>query len=77
MEGDNLGLYGFLSKMYDMVDDCMTANIVSWKPGCDTTFIIWSPMELARELLPAYFHHTNFSRFLHQLKSYVSRPAGQ
>lgn len=63
----------FLSKIYDMVDDPMTSNIVSWRPGCDTSFIVWSPIRLARDLLPLYFGDCSFSDFLDKLNFYVSK----
>ncbi|XP_060963417.1 heat stress transcription factor B-4d-like [Cannabis sativa] len=59
----------FLTKTYQLVDDPVTDDIVSW--GDDqTTFVVWRPPEFARDLLPNYFKHNNFSSFVRQLNTY-------
>jgi len=61
----------FLTKTYQLVDDPCTDHIVSW--GEDgATFVVWQPPEFARDLLPNYFKHNNFSSFVRQLNTYVS-----
>jgi hypothetical protein len=53
------------------VDDPATDEIVSWGED-ETTFVVWRPPEFARDLLPNYFKHNNFSSFVRQLNTYVS-----
>ncbi|KAG0460608.1 hypothetical protein HPP92_020515 [Vanilla planifolia] len=62
----------FLSKTYDVVDDPATDLIVSWGQG-NKTFVVWNPQEFARDLLPKYFKHNNFSSFVRQLNTYGFR----
>ncbi|KAK6115915.1 hypothetical protein DH2020_008184 [Rehmannia glutinosa] len=60
----------FLTKTYQLVDDPTTDHIVSWGED-DTTFVVWRPPEFARDLLPNYFKHNNFSSFVRQLNTYI------
>ncbi|EEE67672.1 hypothetical protein OsJ_25309 [Oryza sativa Japonica Group] len=60
----------FLTKTYQLVDDPCTDHIVSWGED-DTTFVVWRPPEFARDLLPNYFKHNNFSSFVRQLNTYI------
>ncbi|XP_020583107.1 heat stress transcription factor B-4b-like [Phalaenopsis equestris] len=62
----------FLTKTYQLVDDPCTDHIVSW--GEDgTSFVVWRPPEFAKDLLPNYFKHNNFSSFVRQLNTYGFR----
>ncbi|EFJ28850.1 hypothetical protein SELMODRAFT_92634 [Selaginella moellendorffii] len=62
----------FLTKTYQLVDDAASNDIVSW--GEDgSTFVVWRPPEFARDLLPNYFKHNNFSSFVRQLNTYGFR----
>ncbi|XP_062208899.1 heat stress transcription factor B-4d-like [Phragmites australis] len=62
----------FLTKTYQLVDDPRTDKIVSWGEE-GSTFVIWWPPEFARDLLPNYFKHNNFSSFIRQLNTYGFR----
>lgn len=61
----------FLSKTYDMVDDPSTNDVVSWSSG-NNSFVVWNVPEFAKQFLPKYFKHNNFSSFVRQLNTYVS-----
>lgn len=62
----------FLTKTYHLVNDPSTNEIVSWGET-NTTFVVWRPPEFARDLLPKYFKHNNFSSFVRQLNTYGFR----
>ncbi|KAJ6302803.1 hypothetical protein OIU77_016823 [Salix suchowensis] len=69
VESQNAVPAPFLSKTYQLVDDPLTDHIVSWGDD-ETTFVVWRPPEFARDLLPNYFKHNNFSSFVRQLNTY-------
>ncbi|XP_028756383.1 heat stress transcription factor B-2b [Neltuma alba] len=62
----------FLSKTYQLVDDHIIDDVISWNQD-GSTFIVWNPTEFARDLLPKYFKHNNFSSFVRQLNTYGFR----
>lgn len=62
----------FLVKTYDMVDDPSTDKVVSWS-STNNSFIVWDSAEFAKDLLPKYFKHSNFSSFVRQLNTYGFR----
>ncbi|KAK1309544.1 Heat shock factor protein HSF24 [Acorus calamus] len=62
----------FLTKTYELVEDGETDELVSWNDG-GNGFVVWKPVEFARDLLPNYFKHNNFSSFVRQLNTYGFR----
>ncbi|KAL0920569.1 hypothetical protein M5K25_009712 [Dendrobium thyrsiflorum] len=62
----------FLNKTYQMVDDPIVDDVISWNEE-GSTFVVWRPAEFARDLLPKYFKHNNFSSFVRQLNTYGFR----
>ncbi|KAL1816423.1 hypothetical protein DCAR_0520815 [Daucus carota subsp. sativus] len=62
----------FLNKTYQLVDDGAIDDIISWNED-GSTFVVWNPSEFARDLLPRYFKHNNFSSFVRQLNTYGFR----
>ncbi|KAF3448510.1 hypothetical protein FNV43_RR09223 [Rhamnella rubrinervis] len=62
----------FLTKTYQLVDDPSVDDLISWSDD-GSCFIVWRPAEFARDLLPKYFKHNNFSSFVRQLNTYGFR----
>ncbi|XP_077245660.1 heat stress transcription factor B-2b-like [Tasmannia lanceolata] len=62
----------FLTKTYQLVEDPSVDDVISWNED-GSTFIVWRPAEFARDLLPKYFKHNNFSSFVRQLNTYGFR----
>jgi heat shock transcription factor len=72
---DGLGEAGptpFLNKTYEVVDDHITDTVVSWGVA-GNSFVVWDANAFSTVLLPRYFKHSNFSSFVRQLNTYVSR----
>lgn len=61
----------FLTKVYEMVNDVKTNDIISWSSG-GTCFTVWDHHVFSKEILPKYFRHDNLSSFVYQLNNYVS-----
>lgn len=61
----------FLTKTFQLVDDPITDDVISWNEN-GTAFVVWKTADFAKDLLPNYFKHNNFSSFVRQLNTYVS-----
>ena len=68
--GVSTSLPPFLTKTYEMVDDSSSDSIISWSDH-NKSFIVKSPAEFSKDLLPRFFKHKNFSSFIRQLNTYV------
>ncbi|KAL5557012.1 hypothetical protein UlMin_039248 [Ulmus minor] len=62
----------FLTKTYGLVDDPSSDDVISWNEN-GTSFVVWKTADFARDLLPNYFKHNNFSSFVRQLNTYGFR----
>ncbi|PWZ12676.1 hypothetical protein Zm00014a_036098 [Zea mays] len=62
----------FLTKTHQMVEERGTDEVISWAEQ-GRSFVVWKPVELARDLLPLHFKHCNFSSFVRQLNTYGFR----
>ncbi|CAN6174564.1 unnamed protein product [Urochloa humidicola] len=62
----------FLTKTHQMVEEPATDEVISWAEQ-GRSFVVWKPVELARDLLPLHFKHCNFSSFVRQLNTYGFR----
>lgn len=62
----------FLTKTYQLVEDPSTNDVISWNDA-GTSFVVWKTADFARDLLPKYFKHNNFSSFVRQLNTYGFR----
>ncbi|CAH1439015.1 unnamed protein product [Lactuca virosa] len=61
-----------IHRCLELVDDKAIDDVISWNED-GSTFIVWNPTEFAKDLLPKYFKHNNFSSFVRQLNTYGFR----
>lgn len=60
----------FLTKLFQLVNDPATNELVSWTDEAGRSFTVLKPSEFGRDVLPRYFKHNNFSSFVRQLNQY-------
>ncbi|KAJ2862866.1 Heat shock transcription factor [Coemansia aciculifera] len=59
----------FLNKLLYMVDDRSRDNLIRWTDD-GRSFVVLRHEEFAKEVLPRFFKHANFSSFVRQLNIY-------
>ncbi|PWN17986.1 hypothetical protein BCV69DRAFT_253483, partial [Microstroma glucosiphilum] len=59
----------FLNKLRNMIDDEATNELICWQPE-GKTFLVPNNIRFAKEVLPRFFKHNNFSSFVRQLNMY-------
>uniref|UniRef100_K7DYU1 HSF-type DNA-binding domain-containing protein n=1 Tax=Monodelphis domestica TaxID=13616 RepID=K7DYU1_MONDO len=69
MEGASTVVSGFLAKLWALVDDSSTDDVIGWSRN-GQSFSILDEQKFAKELLPKYFKHNNLSSFVRQLNMY-------
>ncbi|KAL1916431.1 uncharacterized protein VTP21DRAFT_5622 [Calcarisporiella thermophila] len=65
----NRSVPAFLNKLYNMVNDPTTDPLIHWADD-GASFLVTKPEDFAREVLPKFFKHNNFSSFVRQLNMY-------
>ncbi|XP_044885873.1 heat shock factor protein 3-like isoform X3 [Mauremys mutica] len=63
---------GFLAKLWALVADPGTDDVIAWGRG-GQSFCILNEQRFAKELLPKYFKHNNICSFIRQLNMYGFR----
>ncbi|KAI8324575.1 hypothetical protein GQ54DRAFT_270992, partial [Martensiomyces pterosporus] len=65
----NITVTPFLNKLYSMVDDEKTDDLIRWSDD-GNSFLVLRHEDFAKEVLPKFFKHSNFSSFVRQLNMY-------
>src|SRR3989344_2569953 len=61
----------FVSKLYAMVEDPATNNIISWGDlTSQDSFVVHRVEDFTTDILPLYFKHSNFCSFIRQVNTY-------
>ncbi|KAJ1734368.1 Heat shock transcription factor [Coemansia biformis] len=65
----NITVTPFLNKLYNMVDDSASDDHIRWSAE-GNSFVVVRHEDFAKEVLPRFFKHNNFSSFVRQLNMY-------
>ncbi|RIA97357.1 hypothetical protein C1645_686964 [Glomus cerebriforme] len=65
----NRSVPAFLNKLYNMVNDPQSNDLITWSES-GSSFLVKRPQDFAKEVLPRFFKHNNFSSFVRQLNMY-------
>ncbi|KAJ2353162.1 Heat shock transcription factor [Coemansia sp. RSA 2618] len=65
----NITVTPFLNKLYSMVDDRASDELIRWTAD-GNSFMVLRHEDFAKEVLPRFFKHSNFSSFVRQLNMY-------
>ncbi|RXK36033.1 hypothetical protein M231_06681 [Tremella mesenterica] len=68
-DGEVVKVPAFLTKLFTMVSDLSTNELIYWSESGDSFFVPDSE-RFGKELLPRFFKHSNFSSFVRQLNMY-------
>ncbi|KAL1407471.1 Heat shock transcription factor [Vanrija albida] len=67
--GEVVKVPAFLNKLFSMVSDSETDDLIYWADSGDS-FFVPNHERFGKELLPRFFKHANFSSFVRQLNMY-------
>ncbi|XP_066507672.1 heat shock factor protein 1 [Hoplias malabaricus] len=59
----------FLTKLWTLVDDRSTNQLVRWSSG-GSSFLIVDQLHFSKDVLPLYYKHSNITSFIRQLNMY-------
>ncbi|KAJ2400960.1 Heat shock transcription factor [Coemansia sp. RSA 2559] len=65
----NITVTPFLNKLYSMVDDSASDDLIRWSDS-GNSFFVKRREEFANDVLPRFFKHNNLSSFVRQLNMY-------
>ncbi|XP_055704837.1 heat shock factor protein isoform X2 [Phlebotomus papatasi] len=63
------GIPAFLQKLFRLVEDPTTNDLISWRPD-GLSFVIKNQSKFSSELLPLNYKHNNMASFIRQLNMY-------
>ncbi|KAI9314959.1 hypothetical protein BX666DRAFT_1965098 [Dichotomocladium elegans] len=67
--GVQRGVPAFLNKLYSMVSESSTDNLIRWSAD-GTSFVVENHEVFAKTVLPRYYKHNTFASFVRQLNMY-------